>query len=180
MQTLKDKLNWPDSAFSSDGTASDGAVSVGLSSDGHDVCLVAFLPTNKGSQLSMRLADLIQLEDDLQFDKALLTVKNRKLSMFSLAFWVDKLMVFLMFVTGNKDQIDENIFDTSLQGYKNPGKKEDFPFDKPLKLVGLTPVMSALLGNPNFVVLDESTNEQWGMSLEVFSHVQYISVASGS
>ena len=158
---MKTKLGWPDSAFSSDGTASDGAVSVGLSSDGRDVCLVPFLPTNKSSQLSVKLADLIQLEDHLQFDRALLTVKNRKLSMFSLAFWVDKLMVLLMFVTGNKDQIDKNIFDTSLQGYKNPGQKEDFPYDKPLQIVGLMPVIVPLAGNPYLVVLDQSTNEIW-------------------
>lgn len=179
MQTLRDKLNWPNSAFCSDGSDSDGAASVGLSSNGRDVCIQPFREAKNVSGLSVKLADLIQLEDYLQFDKSLLTVKNRSPSVFSLGFWVIQLLNVFMFVTGNKDQIKDNIFDTSLQTYKNPGTKEDFPYDKPLKIVGLLPYMGAMEGNPHISVLDESTGKQWSMSLEVFSHSQYISIASG-
>ena len=180
MQTLKDKLDWPVSAFCSDGSDSDSAASIGLSSDGRDVCIQPFREAKNVSGLSVKLADLIQLEDYLQFDKSLLTIKNRNLSVFTLGFWVIQLLNVFMFVTGNKDQIKENIFDTSLQSYKNPGKKEDFPYDRPLKIVGLLPYMGALVeGNPHLSVLDESTGKQWSMSLEVFSHVQFISVANG-
>ena len=182
MQTLKDKLDWPDSAFCSDGSDSDGAASVGLSSDGRDVCIQPFREAKNVSGLSVKLADLIQLEDCLRFDKSLLAVKNRNPSVFRLGFWVIQLLNVFAFVTGNKDQIKNNIFDTSLQTYKNPGTKEDFPYDKPLKIVGLLLYMGAIgavLGNPHLSVLDESTGKQWSMSLEVFSHVQYISVANG-
>ena len=77
MQTLKDRLNWPDSAFCSDGSDSDGAASIGLSSDGRDVCIQPFRESSKAGGLSVKLADVIQLEDYLQFDKSFLTIKNR-------------------------------------------------------------------------------------------------------
>jgi hypothetical protein len=179
METLKEKLNWPDSAFSSDGTPSDGSVSVGLASNRRGVCLVPFLPANAGSDLAVLLSDLFQRGDYLQFDSAFLSVRNRKLSMLSLAFWLDKLMVVLMFVTGNKDEISANIFDTSLQTYENPGGKADFPFEKPLKVEGAHTSMIMGLDNPHVVLLDESRNQKWAMSLEVFSHAHLVSVESG-
>ena len=178
MKTIKSKLDWPANAFSSDGTASDGSVSLGLGQNQRDVCLVPFLPRNAASDLSVRLGDLFRVGDYLQFDSALLSVRNRKLSAVSLAYWLDKLMVVLMFVTGNKDQVGSNIFDTSLQTYENPGSKADFPYGKPLKVIGAQTSMIAEAGNPHVVVLDEATNQNWAMSLEVFSHAHCISVAS--
>ena len=84
METIKNKLGWPDSEFCSDGSDSDGAASVGLSSDGRDVCIQPFREAKNVSGLSMKLADLIQLEGYLQFDKSLLTIKNRNPSVFTL------------------------------------------------------------------------------------------------
>jgi hypothetical protein len=135
MILLKDKLRWPGSAFCTDRSLAGGAVTVGLGGDGKDVCLQPFISYRGQGPLSERLSDLISVGDYIQFDRAIADVPNRRMSILSVRFWLDKLVVLLMILTGNRKHIRSNIFDLSLQSNRNPGGKADFPFDQPLLLI---------------------------------------------
>lgn len=176
MKRLKDELQWPDSAFCTDKTLAGGAVSVGLGGDGRDVCFEPFSSYRGTETLSTKLSDLISVGDYLVFDSALANVPNERMSILSFGFWLDKLVVLLKLVTGNRDQIGSNIFDVSLQDFQNDGRKEEFPFDKPLQIYDADLRIVPFAGSPYVNLIDQENNERWALGLEVFSQVQHISV----
>ena len=176
MRRLKDELQWPDSAFCTDSTLAGGAVSVGLGGDGRDVCFQPFSSYRGKESLSTRLSSLVSIGDYLVFDSALANVPNRRMSTLSFGYWLDKLAVLLMLVTGNREQTRLNIFDVSVQAFDNPGGKEDFPFDKPLQIYDADFRMVPFAGSPYINLIDQENGERWALGLEVFSQVQHISV----
>ena len=176
MKSLKDELQWPESAFCTDKTLAGGAVSVGLGGDGKDVCFKPFFSYRGTESLSTKLSDLMSIGDYLVFDSPLANVPNRRMGILSLRFWLNKLFELLMFVTGNREQIKSNIFDVSLQAYQNPGGKEEFPFDTPLQIYNADLRTVPFGGNPYINLIDQENGERWALGLEVFSQVQHISV----
>jgi hypothetical protein len=174
MKRLKDELHWPDSAFCTDQTPAGGAVSVGLGSDGRDVCFKPFSSYEGTPALSIKLSDLIAVGDHLVFDSALANLPNRQLSILSLEYWLNKLFELLMLVTGNRKEIGSNAFDISLQAFDNERGKADFPFDKPLRVYDTNLRIEPFAGNPYINLIDEEKDERWALGLEVFSQVQYI------
>ncbi len=179
MKSLKEKLRWPDSAFCIDDTLAGGTATVGLGGDGKDVCIQPFISCRGTENLSAKLSDLIYVNDYVVFDRALAHVPNPRLSLISFRFWFDKLVVLLMLLTGNRKLAKSNILDISLQSFQNPGGKEKFPFDKPLRVERTNFRLTPLAANDPFVsLIDEDDSERWALSLEVFSQVQHIGVRS--
>jgi len=169
MKTLIEAAEWPDDLLNKDGVAS-----VGMCSNGSDVCLLPFV---KSSNLQVRLVDLLPVDGYLTFNEELKTVKYGKLSPFSIGFYFNLLSVFLMYVTGNKHLIDQNIFDMSLSSFENPGDKESFPYNCPLLIAGVHTNFMLIQHKPAVVLIDEKSGNKWTLSTEVFSHAKLISIS---
>ena len=169
MKTLIEAVGWPDNILNKDGVAS-----VGLCSNGNEVCL---LPFTKNSEFHKKLSDLLTVDSYLTFNEALKTIKYAKLSPLSLGYYLNLISVILMYVTGNKHLIDQNIFDLSLSSFQNPGKKASFPYNQPLRITGVHTNLLLINHKPAVVVLDEQSGEEWSMSTEVFSHAKLISTS---
>ena len=176
MKRLKDELQWPDSAFRTGKSLASGAVSVGLGGDGRDVCFEPFSSPRGIATLSTKLSDLISVGDHLVFHSALANLPRRQTSILSVGYWLDKLVVLSMLVTGNREKIASNIFDISLQAFENDGGKDEFPFDKPLLIYDADFRIVPFAGNPYINLIDQENDRRWALGLEVFSQVQHISV----
>ena len=169
MKTLIEITGWSDDALNKDGVAS-----VGMCENGSDVCLLPFI---KNSNLQIRLVDLLPENSYLTFSEELKTIKYGKLSPFSIGCYFNLLSVLLMYVTGNKHLINQNIFDMSLSSFDNPGNKETFPYNRPLLIVGVHTNLMLIKHKPAIVLTDESNGNKWSLSTEVFSHAKLISIS---